>query len=319
LGRGSFADVYEVTCQGILVARKQIYCTRHMKIEDVKRELDILKKLSHKHVVTLLGSYTQNKILGLLLHPVAVCDLGVFLDELDEEQRSGATELGEGLSKLADRLGLPGSLSGMRERLNKVYGCLANAIQYLHDQNVRHKDIKPRNVLLHRNDGLYITDFGLSRDTTDSSSSVTNGIDRGTYLYCAPEVALYEPRGRAADIYSLGCVFLEINTVHRRLSLAAFEDFRTEDEDRSYQNNPQKLLEWMSKLRQIKTDNPKSGIFDIVDIIEKMVSPVANDRPVIETICSSLYMLGDLVYFGKCCIASRYQTLIDMNNELSSF
>jgi hypothetical protein len=114
-------------------------------------------------------------------------------------------------------------------------------------------------------------------------------------------------------------VFLEINTVYRRLSLAAFEDFRTEDEDRSYQNKPQKLLEWMSKLRQIETDNPESGIFNIVDIIEKMVSPVPNNRPTIETICSSLYVLSDLVYFGKCCIASRYQTLIDMNNELSSF
>ena len=290
-----------------------------MKIEEVRRELDILKKLSHRHVVTLLGSYTQNKILGLLLHPVAVCDLGVFLEELDEEQRLGAAELGEGLSKLVDRLGLPVSLSSARERLNKVYGCLANAIQYLHDQNVRHKDIKPRNILLHRNDGLYITDFGLSRDTTDSSSSVTNGIDRGTYKYCAPEVALYEPRGRAADIYSLGCVFLEINTVYRQISLAAFEDFRTEDEDRSYQNNPQKLLEWMSKLRQITTDKPESGIFDIVDIIEKMVSPVPNNRPAIGTVCSSLYVLGDLVYFGKCCTASRYQSLIDMNTELGSF
>ncbi len=77
--------MHEVICQGISVARKQIYCTRQMKIEEVKRELDILKKVSHKHVVTLLGSYTQNKIVGLLLHPVAVCDLGVFLDELDEE------------------------------------------------------------------------------------------------------------------------------------------------------------------------------------------------------------------------------------------
>jgi serine/threonine protein kinase len=293
-------------CKGIIFARKQIHCSRRMNLKYVKRELDVLKKLSHKHVVTLLGSYTQNNILGLLLYPAAACDLGMFLDELDEEQRSKATELGGGLSKLMNRLGLPVSLPHARKRLNKVYGCLANAIRYLHDHNVRHKDIKPRNILLDRNDGLYITDFGLSRDTTDASSNVTNGIERGTYKYCAPEVARYEPRGRAADIYSLGCVSLEINTVHHRLSLTAFEDFRTENEDRSFQNNPKRLQYWMSDLRGIKTDSPDTGVFDIIDIIQKMVSPVPGDRPLIWSVCLSLYVLGDLVYFGRFCATPRY-------------
>jgi hypothetical protein len=48
----------------IKAARKQIYCTRRMKIEDMERELDILKKLSDNYVVTLLGSYTQGKVLA---------------------------------------------------------------------------------------------------------------------------------------------------------------------------------------------------------------------------------------------------------------
>jgi hypothetical protein len=97
----------------------------------VKRELDILKKLSHKHVVTLLGSYTQNNqhnILGLLLHPVAVCDLRVLLDELDENQKLAWVDCSEDFKKLMDRLGFQDDIRKMRERLAKVYGCLANAI-----------------------------------------------------------------------------------------------------------------------------------------------------------------------------------------------
>jgi serine/threonine protein kinase len=292
-----------------------------MKIADVKRELDILKKLSHKHVVTLLGSYTQNNqnnILGLLLHPVAVCDLGVLLDELDENQNLAWADCSEDFKKLMERLGFRDDRHKMRERLTRVYGCLANAIQYLHNSDIRHKDIKPQNILLDRNDGLYVTDFGLSRDITDASSSATDGNVRGTYKYCAPEVAMLEPRGRAADIYSLGCVFLEINTVHRRLSLGAFENFRTRYNDRSYQNNPQKIQEWMSKLRQIRIDNVDSGIFDIVDIIERMVFPIAKDRPAIGDICSSLYLLGDLIYFGKCCPSRRYQDVVDRSTKLGS-
>jgi serine/threonine protein kinase len=289
-----------------------------MKIADVKRELDILKKLSHKHVVTLLGSYTQNNILGLLLHPVAACDLGVFLAELDENQNLAWTECSEDFKKWMERLGFRDDRHKMRERLTRVYGCLANAIQYLHNNDIRHKDIKPQNILLDRNDGLYVADFGLSRDTTDASSSATDGNVRGTYMYCAPEVARYDLRGREADIYSLGCVFLEISTVHRRLSLGAFENFRTKDSDRSYQNNPQKLQEWMSKLRQIRIGNVDSGIFDIVDIIERMVSHIAKDRPTIRDICSSLYLLGDLRYFGKCCPSRRYQDVVDRSTKLGS-
>jgi serine/threonine protein kinase len=286
-----------------------------MKIQEVSRELDVLKKLSHKHVVTLLGSYTQNKVLGLLLYPVAVCDLGVFLDELDENQSTHSADF----EKLMDRLGFAGDVNHAKDRLNKLYGCLANAVQYLHENDIRHKDIKPRNILLDKNDGLYITDFGLSRDTADASSSMTDGIERGTYKYCAPEVARLEPRGRAADVYSLGCVFLEINTVSCRLSLTALEEFTVHNGDRSYQNNPQRMREWMLKLRQISTNNSAGGFFNIVDIIEKMVSPVPSDRPDIGTICSSLYLLGNLVYFGKCCPIQRYQVLRNENAKLSTF
>jgi len=321
LGRGAFADVHEVTCKGIHIARKQIHCTRRMKIEDVKWELDILKKLSHKHVVTLLGSYTQGNILGLLLHPAAVCDLGVFLDEVDEEQRSDSTraEVGEGFSKLMVRLGLPATMNHAKERLNKVYGCLANAVQYLHDNDIRHKDLKPRNILLDKNNALYVTDFGLSRDTTDASSSVSDGIERGTYKYCAPEVARYEPRGRAADIFTLGCVFLEMTTVCRGLSLVEFDEFRGEGGDHSYQNNPKQLKDWMSKLPRTKIYNVWNGMFDMVDIIEKMVSPIPDDRPIIGSVCSSLYLFDEPAYFGDCCASPRNQELVEYCRVLGWF
>lgn len=147
-------------------------------------------------------------------------------------------------------------------------------------------------------------------------------IERGIYKYCAPEVARYEPRGRAADVYSLGCVFLEISSVHRQLSLADFEKFRTEDDDRSYQNSPQKLQEWMSKLRHIDTHDVDCGVFDLVDVIEKMVSHAAKSRPTIQAVCSSLYLLGDVAYFGKCCPSRRYQErtqLLYENAKLSLF
>jgi hypothetical protein len=134
IGRGASADVHMVTCQGITLARKQIYCNNRVKLEDLKRELEILKKLSHKHVVTLVGSYIQSKILGLLLFPAAACDLRIFLDEVDEQQRKSTKSdlIGESLSQLLGRLEIDKDLKSARKRLKEAYGCLTCGVQYLH-------------------------------------------------------------------------------------------------------------------------------------------------------------------------------------------
>jgi len=70
----------------------------------------------------------SNQILGLLLYPAAVCDLRIFLDKLDEEQRAVTPEVGERLSGLLQRLGLPISVHHARECFGRVYGYLAKAV-----------------------------------------------------------------------------------------------------------------------------------------------------------------------------------------------
>jgi len=87
LGFGASGDVYKVTCKGIPLARKRIYLKRRVNSKEVRGELDILKRLSHKHIITLVGSYSKGSVLGLLLFPAAVCDLGKFLKILDKKQQ----------------------------------------------------------------------------------------------------------------------------------------------------------------------------------------------------------------------------------------
>jgi serine/threonine protein kinase len=320
IGRGASADVHMVTCQGITLARKQIYCNNRVKLEDLKRELEILKKLSHKHVVTLVGSYIQSKILGLLLFPAAACDLRVFLDEVDEQQRKSTKSdlIWESLSQLLGRLEIDKDLKSARKRLKEAYGCLTCGVQYLHQNHIRHKDIKPTNILLDRGSRLFITDFGISRDNSDASTSITDGNERGTPKYFAPEVSRFEPRGRSADIYSLGCVFLEMATVYYGESLASFEEFRTSDGDRSFHRSHEKLRSWMDLLRSEKVtgvEEPGTMMIGILDITEKMLAENQSRRPTISAVSQtleffSLFPLQDS-YYGICCRPESYNERVE--------
>jgi len=94
--------------------------------------------------------------------------------------------------------------------LQNAFGCLSAALQYLHNQRCRHKDIKPANILV-KNGSVLLTDFGTSRNWVVGDSGTTVGTS-GPYTpaYAAPEVAEWESRNEAADVWSLGCVFLEM-------------------------------------------------------------------------------------------------------------
>src|SRR5436190_9854058 len=82
LGYGVNGGVYETVVQGLSVAWKRRFCRGPIGIGEL-REIEILKKLRHRHIIKLLGTYTHESFLGLLLWPVAVCDLATFLEDVD--------------------------------------------------------------------------------------------------------------------------------------------------------------------------------------------------------------------------------------------
>jgi tetratricopeptide (TPR) repeat protein len=197
LGRGTFGQVDRVLSLISFkeYARKRVLRSlvfRGRRKEDIQmfiNEIKILKGLHHRHIIELIGSYSDSRHIALIMSPVAEMDLGTYLTRPTESNRP---------------------------ELRTFFGCLATALEYLHEHKVRHKDIKPRNILVDRGNILF-ADFGLSFDFTDADGSTTMSMVNGmTPRYCAPEVAQYQPRNTLSDIWSLDVVFMEMIVVLQR-------------------------------------------------------------------------------------------------------
>lgn len=157
LGRTNTAQIDSVKCKGVLLARKQIFWTGRVPRREIEREITILKRLSHHHVIRFVGSYTQGKCVGILLYPVASCDLKQQLRMIDDEKMNGSRPSAD-----------------MRARLRLAFGCLTSGLAFVHLQGVKHKDIKPENILWHKGRYMFI-DFGISTEIAQMMDSLTTG------------------------------------------------------------------------------------------------------------------------------------------------
>jgi serine/threonine protein kinase len=142
--------------------------------------------------------------------------------------------------------------------LRGFLGCLTSGVRYLHDSRIRHRDIKPQNVIIKDNQ-VCLTDFGIAHRWETLAGATTTADSGKTAIYAAPEVIRVEPRNTAADIWSLGCIFFEIATV---LSGGSIEDlkahFRQQTDTEAYHANVDNFAAWVKGLRSSranKSDN----------------------------------------------------------------
>lgn len=338
LGRGSYGVVDKVYItykhRSIRLARKHIPQRRYTRLEILREEAKVMEKLEHEHIIKLIGTYCWRKVpeLYLLLWPVAVCNLDDLFNDLHLLQTDQG-DRDEILSRLAtldltevdafEYAYLPGMnvapsygnrcLFGY---MRKMMGCLTRALAYLHKSNVRHLDLKPGNILLSPGK-VYLADFGLARDVHDRDNTLTLG-QQGTPRWRAPEVSRVSDEWsmRAADVYSLGLVLLNISTVVYGAKIDEFDHVvsRLPEQGRDalldqFLTN----LEGYALATQEYKDYgaPTVGPRHTVNLIRRMSSNTPSERPAADEADLELVELGGIeqVYHASCCKkSSRFLT-----------
>ncbi|KAH0543128.1 hypothetical protein FGG08_002554 [Glutinoglossum americanum] len=296
IGEGLSGQVYEVVCKGVRLARK---FTRRK--EAIQNEINILRKLRGTHIIRYIGSYTYRGWIGILLWPVAICDLNTLLlrfeSPLEHQSKDPWRRLGFSIMEASqsEKLAHPALF------LKRNFGCLANAITYLHGNGIRHKDLKPQNILVTER-GIVVTDFGVSTDFSERDRSESDGLERGSVRYFAPELENWNLRGRPADIYSLGCIFLEMATVLHAESLTDLKAFqRTSTGNSHFHLCPIQTELWVEKLAE-KTI-PEHLEVKMFPLIRRMLGTNPADRPEASNVSMEIAKLGgDLsVLHAPCC------------------
>lgn len=184
LSEGGFGSVFRGEIDGIKIAVKQHKNTSFQGEKEFKAEVQVLKKARHQNLVVLLGSCSEGN--NRLLVYEYVCN-----GSLDQHS-----------SKHTRR-----PLSW--EKRMKIALVAATGLQYLHENNIIHRDMRPNSILVTHDFEAMLGDFGLARTQLDSDYSFETGVV-GTLGYLAPEYAEMGRVSTKTDVYAFRVVLLQL-------------------------------------------------------------------------------------------------------------
>jgi mitogen-activated protein kinase kinase kinase len=217
IGQGSFGSVYLGLnyFTGELMAVKQVEIPKedvntqserkNMLIEALDHEISFLKDLNHPHIVRYLGSITDDNFFNIFLEYIPGGSIHSNL-------------------KTWGSFPEPVIKSYLRQILE--------GLEYLHEKDIIHRDIKAANILVDNHAHVKISDFGISKrvESEDQSlipvaqggkattcqagtSSIRVSLE-GSVFWMAPEIVKHMKYSRKSDIWSVGCCVIEMFTAN---------------------------------------------------------------------------------------------------------
>ncbi|MGH0135559.1 UNVERIFIED_CONTAM: hypothetical protein FKN15_066167 [Acipenser sinensis] len=224
---------------GTLAAAKVIDTKTEEELEDYMIEIDILASCDHQHIVKLLDAFYYESKLWILIEFCA----GGAVDAVMLELERPLTE----------------------PQIRVVCKQTLEALCYLHDIKVIHRDLKAGNILLSIDGDIKLADFGVSAKNTKTLQRRDSFI--GTPYWMAPEVVMCEtskdrPYDYKADIWSLGVTLIEL----------------AEIEPPHHELNPMRVLLKIAKAEPPSLSQPSKWSAEFKDFLRKALDKNLDNR-----------------------------------------
>lgn len=192
IGSGGYSDVYEVTSDKyhdeVTLFVAKIIDQKKLKSETKAagtfyNEIDTLNSISHPNILNIYDYFTTDHFFVLILE---YCTMGALKDIIKPDELLETQKIYYYLKQMCD------------------------AIQYLHNHQIAHHDIKPANFLLHQSGRLKLGDFGITKSYKNGQLST---VYAGTPRFLAPEVLKHKPYNPfKSDIWALGVTLYYLAT-----------------------------------------------------------------------------------------------------------
>lgn len=184
IGKGAFSVIYKGTHRFTkeVFAIKEISYDNLSKIKHtIKREFTVMKKLNHPNIIKLHEVFfdSENKNVYLVLDYYEKGDLHNYLKDKPLKE------------KYAKKF--------MRQ--------LSSGLKYLHDNNIIHRDLKLKNILVTNSNDIVLSDFGFARDGDSNTMFDTLC---GSPMYMAPEIMNHKVYDNKSDLWSVGVIMYEL-------------------------------------------------------------------------------------------------------------
>lgn len=259
IGRGSYGEVTLATSK----KDKKKYVIKKIDLHNAsakertfaQQEVEILSKLRHPNIVSYKESFQSDE--GHLSIVMGYCEGGDLYTKLKKQAKQS-----EYLTET---------------QIVEWFVQIAMALQYMHDRNILHRDLKTQNIFLTKSKIIKLGDLGIARVLDSNCDMATTMI--GTPYYMSPELFSNKPYNHKSDVWALGCCVYEMATLKH-----AF--------------NAKDMNSLVYKILKGKTPvMPKHYSEELLEIIRSMLSYEPSTRPSASRILRHVFIKKHIAIF----------------------
>ena len=225
IGEGTFGTIYSVKeiSTNVYYALKKIVCRDYQELRKFQKEIELIYSLKHNNIMQIYK--VQYKYLDFTTYSINVLMEKAIKDwshEINERKKSK-------------------KYYTQKELIN-ILKQLLEALLFLQEKTIAHRDIKPQNILIYPNNIYKIADLGEAKDLGDTKTKVVTL--KGCQLYMSPDLYSGLKKGKVnvnhnaykSDIFSLGFCFLNAMSLGEEI-LVKIRNLDNKDEITEVINN----------------------------------------------------------------------------------